>query len=387
MIKTINAFTHELDEPEVAVKDILDQISPETNLLSNSVGIITCFSEYIEEGIVEELSDKLGIPTVGTTTLANVTGKEYGEDMLAVMVLTSDDVEFSIGLSDPVVSDDKAAIKKAYDMAMEGYSDKPSLLFTFAPLSQVVGGDFMTGALDEISGSVPLFGTITVDHNPDYSTSAVLYNGKSYNDRMSIILFHGEVNPKFVVASISGDVIMRDKDVVTESKGNQLTTVNNMSVVDYLLSLGMQKNENGEIEGINSIPFVVDYGDGSQPVIRILFALTEDGSAVCGGDIPTGTTLSVGSINYDEVLNTTKQAIESIRKSENRNGAVIFSCVGRFFALGFEPNAEMELITKEFPEEIPYLLTYSGGEICPTYDESGKLYNRFHNDTFAMCLL
>ncbi len=387
MIKTITALTHEIDEPKLAIKEIMDQTDPDNNLLKNSIGIITCYSEYVNEGIVKNLCDALSFPIVGTTTLANASGKDHGEDMLTLMVLTSDDVKFSAGLTDSITSADNSVIKKGYNNAMEGFDDNPSLIFAFAPLSQVVGGDFMVNALDKISDGTPVFGTIAVDHNPDYKDAAVIYEGEAYKDKMALILFHGEVHPKFVIASISKDVIMRDKDVVTASKGNQLQTVNYMSVVDYLTNLGMQKNDDGTIEGINSIPFVVDYGDGSQPVIRILFALTEDGSAVCGGDIPSGTSLSIGSINYDEVMNTTAEAIEAIKASENKDGAVIFSCVGRFFALGFEPYSEMEQITEKFSDGSEYVLTYSGGELCPTYDENGKLYNRFHNDTFVACLL
>lgn len=387
MIKTLTALTHEIDDPQLAVDEVAEQISPDKNLLTNSVGILTCYSEYIDEGIVKALSDRFDFPIVGSTTLANATKEDLGEHVLTLMVLTSDDIKFSTGLTDVIEAGSKEAINAGYRRAMEGFDDKPELLFTFAPLSQVVGGDFMVSTLDDISGGVPIFGTITVDHNPDYKDAAVFLNGQIYNDRMIILLFHGDVNPKFVVASISRDVIMRDKDVVTSSEGNQLKTVNGLSVVDYLTGLGMKKNEDGTIEGINSIPFVVDYGDGSQPVIRILFALTEDGSAVCGGDIPEGTKLSVGSINYDEVLNTTKEAVHTIKERGNKEAAVIFSCVGRYFALGFEPHAEMELITDQFPKDLPYILSYSGGEICPTYDENGKLYNRFHNDTFTACLL
>lgn len=387
MIKTITAITNEIDDPELAVKEIMEVVQPEENLLKNSAGILTCYSEYIDEGVIKTLSDKLNFPIVGTTTLGNASEGELGETMLTLMVITSDDVEFSTGLTDAINSDDLNAIDYGYKMAMNGYSDKPAMIFAFAPLSQVVGGDFMVESLDKVSNGVPVFGTVTVDHNPDYKDAGIIYNGEFYRDKMAMLLLHGNVNPKFLVASISREKIMRNKDIVTASKGNQLQKVNDMSVIDYLLSLGMKKNDNGEIEGINTIPFVVDYGDGSTPVIRILFALTPEGYAVCGGDIPEGTTLSIGTINYDEVLKTTNEAIDEIKKHDDKNGAVMFSCAGRYFALGFESHGEMNLLNDSFPKDIPYILTYSGGEFCPVYDEEGNLYNRFHNDTFTACLL
>jgi hypothetical protein len=387
VIKTITAFTDELDDSKGAIEELVSQVNPTAELLSNSVGIITCYSEYVDEGIINGISEIFDFPIVGATTIATCINGDMGINMLTLTVLTSDDVEFSVELTDPVINNDASIIDKAYQGAMNGYNDKPSLIFTFAPLSHTVGGDFMVNTLDEISGGVPTFGTIVVDHNSDYKDAAVIFNGKAYKDRMALILFHGEVNPKFVLASISKEVIMKGDDVVTASKGNQLETVNGMSVVDYLLSLGMTKNDDGEIEGINSIPFVVDYGDNSQPVTRILFALTEDGSAVCGGEIPVGTKLSVGTINYDEVINTSSKAVETINLSDDGKGAIIFSCVGRLFSLGFNTDDEMKVLSEKVNKGISYNFAYSGGEICPTSGNDGKLYNRFHNDTFVACIL
>lgn len=387
MIKTLTALTREVDDLEAAIDDIIEQLDPDTNLLKNSAGLVSFYSEFADEGIIKALSEQFNFPIVGTTTLAAASKEDFDEIVLTFTVLTSDDVEFTASLSDPIVDNSIIPIENGYKKAMEGYIEKPGLIFAYAPLSQVVGGDFMVGSLDKVSGGAPVFGTVTVDHNPDYHEAGVFLNGEKYTDRMVMLLCHGQVNPRFIVSSISRDKIMRDKDVVTASVGNQLQTVNDMKVIDYLVSLGMQKNDDGTIEGINTIPFVVDYGDGSQPVIRILFALTEEGYAVCGGDIPVGTTLSVGTINYDEVIRTTKKAIDKIKEEEGKTGAVIFSCVGRYFALGFEPHGEMELMGEEFPGDINYTLTYSGGELCPVYDENGKLYNRFHNDTFVACLI
>jgi hypothetical protein len=37
--------------------------------------------------------------------------------------------------------------------------------------------------------------------------------------------------------------------------------------------------------------------------------------------------------------------------------------------------------------DIPYVLAYAGGEICPVRGEDGKLRNHFHNFTFSLCVL
>jgi len=49
MIKSIIATTLEIDDAEAAVNDILSGIKPETGLLKNSLGIISCFSEFYKQ--------------------------------------------------------------------------------------------------------------------------------------------------------------------------------------------------------------------------------------------------------------------------------------------------------------------------------------------------
>jgi hypothetical protein len=63
----------------------------------------------------------------------------------------------------------------------------------------------------------------------------------------------------------------------------------------------------------------------------------------------------------------------------------MFSCVGRFFAQGYDSAKEMELVRSILGSR-PWHLAYSGGEICPVSGEDGRLINRSHNDTFVLCL-
>lgn len=385
MIKTLTAYTNEIDDIELAVQEIKNQLQPNT-LLANSVGIITCFSDFLNDGVVSALAKALSFPVVGTTTIANALGQTMSTTMLTLTVFTSDDIQFATGLSQPITSSDPSLLQAGYEAAAATLPGKPSFMVAFAPLLTSVGGDFYVDSLTKISGGVPLFGTLAVDHHSDYHESRVIYNGEGYTDRLAFILFYGPIEPSFYIASVSDKILFRDKGVVTAANGNQLQTINNMPVSDYLLSLGLTKNEEGQIEGINSFPFIVDYNDGTQPVVRVMFALTPEGYAVCGGDIPVGATISVGSINASEVLVTTQALLDEITKSNKKNGALLFSCVGRYFAQGYDTTAELQKVTGANWDSLPYTLCYSGGELCPVYDKNGKLTNRNHNDTFVACV-
>jgi small ligand-binding sensory domain FIST len=79
---------------------------------------------------------------------------------------------------------------------------------------------------------------------------------------------------------------------------------------------------------------------------------------------------------------------------EDVNGLLMFSCVGRFFTLGFDPDGEAQAVRQRLDATgIPYTLTYSGGEVCPVGAavgldaNSGQRVNRFHNATFVVLVL
>jgi len=386
MTRTLTAFTLEIDDIETAVSEILEQLALSENLLKNSVGIISCYSEFINTGVVRELCRVLPFDVVGTTTIACGVNGEFSETMLSLMVITSDETEFVAGITEAISSDDESILRNGYESAAVKFSDKPKFMISFAPLLMNIGAEFYIDAMDNITGGIPNYGTLAVDHHADYHEAQVIYNGEAFSDRYAMVLVGGDISPVFMVAGISNENVFPEKGVVTAAIANQLQTVNNISVVDYLHSLGLEKDGEGGIIGINSFPFVVDYNDGSKPIVRVMFALTPDGSAVCGGNMPIGATLSVGKIDSGEVLATTKRLLKDVLEKNNVSTMLMFSCVGRYFAQGFNQTAEMQLVGDVLDDtEVTYQLIYSGGELCPVYDRDEKAVNRNHNDTFIIC--
>jgi hypothetical protein len=253
-----------------------------------------------------------------------------------------------------------------------------------------VSGDFFAEAMSKIAGGAPLFGMLSVDHNSDYHESRVIHNGEAYLDRCAFVLVNGDIEPRFFIGSLAMRRKFGQKCVVTASRGNQLQTVNNIPVTDYLLSLGLKKNDDGTISGVNAFPFIVDYNDGSATVVRSAFATTPGGYAVCGGNLPVGATLTVGSLDADDVIETTTEAISSAISEKRPECLIIFSCVGRYYTMGYDPMGEIEKIQSILDGAgIPYHLAYSGSELCPVSgsNRGGPTINRNHNDTIVVCCL
>ncbi|MDR3174093.1 MAG: FIST C-terminal domain-containing protein [Treponema sp.] len=386
----ITARTGEIDDIGAAMADLLVQIDAGGPLRKHSVGLISCFADFISSGLVKELAEKLPFEIVGTTTLASEDVGGMGETLLVLTVLTSDELEFVTGLTGVITGEDPELLRPAYKKASENRQEKPALMLGFVPLLMNVSGDFFAEAWSDITGNVPIFGTVAVDHNSDYHESQTILNGETFRDRFVFVLVYGNIKPSFIIGGISENKVFREKGVVTASRGNQLQEVNGISVADYLASLGLPKDEKGVIMGINSFPFILDYNDGAQPVIRVMFAITPEGYAVCGGKMPVGASLTVGSIDGDEVLSTTgetlKLALAIGESNGNNNGILIFSCVGRFFAQGFDSAAEMKKAKDVIGNKLPFHFLYSGTELCPVYGNNGAIFNRSHNDTIAICI-
>jgi hypothetical protein len=385
MIQAFSAFTAEVDDAEVAVAEILEQLALEERLLPHSIGLISCLPEFVESGVVKALQEALPFVLVGQTTIAAASPESDVLEILNVLVITSDELEFAYGQTASITDPNPELLSAAYRAAVGDRTETPALILMYAPLLLNVGGDFFVNAFDEMSGHAPLFGSLAIDNTIDYHNSSVIYEGESWADRLAFVAVYGDINPRFYQATISHESIFEEKGVVTSSDGNRLMTVDNMTAVEFLKSKGLVAVANGVIEGVNSFPYIIDYNDGTPPVIRVIFATTPEGHAICLGDIPEGSTLSVGHFDEDEILATTRRGLSSFKGVDGQHVGIIFSCVGRYFTMVLDPTGETTAV-HEFidPLGAPYILAYSGGEICPVMStvNGNSLKNRFHNSTF-----
>jgi hypothetical protein len=386
MIRTFSAFTAEIDAVEKAVAQIRSQLPPEDQLLSNTIGLISCVPEFVETGVVKALQEILPFDLIGQTTIAAASPGSSSLEILNILVITSDELKFALGQTEPIVEEDIRLISESYHAVSGDRTEKPAFILVYAPLLHTVGGDFFVDAFDELADHAPVFGSLAVDNTIDYHKSRVIYQGEATPDRVAFVAVYGDIKPQFYQATISGDSIFEEKGVVTSSNGNQLRAVDGKSAVEFLKSKGLVTDANGVIEGVNSFPYIVDFNDGTSPVIRVIFATTPEGYAVCLGDIPEGSTLSVGFFNEDEILATTRARLTSFSAEEGQHAGIIFSCVGRYFTMVLDPAGEIDAV-HEFIDPLgkPYILTYSGGEICPVTNIADRtnLTNRFHNATFV----
>ena len=384
MIKMYVARTSEVDEFDVAIEEIKSQIDFSA-LKKNSGGIIFCHIDFFESGIVEELCKALPFDVIGMTSMAGASGNGYGLFDLTLTVLTSDEVSFQAGMTNGIDKYNyEVEVDKLYKDIRGKVKDDPALILSFMPYIRDVSGYEVVEAMDKAVGGIPIWGSITNNIDFNYETVQTLYNGRYLSSGVAMMFLNGPIDPKFIVSSIPERNISNNRAVITKSEGAILREVNDMPIIEYLKHIGLVITK----ENITTTPLMVYYGDSTEPVALGFYTLFEDGSVLTGGEMPEGTSFAVGSIDSDGIFESTESGLKEILALPGRQATLLLPCVTRYIMLAPDQESELRLITEKLKESgLPFMMGYSGGEICPMSGADGKLHNRFHNYSFCACVI
>jgi hypothetical protein len=236
-------------------------------------------------------------------------------------------------------------------------------------------------AWERVIPGVPVFGALPTDDTIDFAKCKTIFNGKTTRNRMSYILCYGNINPRFVIGIFTDKNTLPYKGEITKSNGVYVEEINNMNAYKYFEELGLAKN--GAPDNIFMfVPFLIDQKyrkdyDGI-PVLRELGTFTENGTAVFRGDIDVNSTFVMLQGTYDEVLQNTGEKLGEAASLPDINGILTFSCVVRqMLVMQTDPYIELNA-AMERVGDIPFMMGYVGGEICPTSVRGSIATNRFH---------
>jgi hypothetical protein len=385
MIKTFVASTEEIDDAEAAVSELLAQLDPEHNLLANSLGIIHCFSDFADGGLIKTLSEKLPFDVVGSTTLGFAGPGVISQMGLTLTVLTSDTVSFVTGVSAPVGDNAEGPVRDLYRRLIDPLPQKPALLLPFIPFMYNVGGDEFIEKIDALSGGIPAFGTLAISNEPDFSRSYAIWKGEYFSDALVLAALIGDVDPVFHSVSVTENNILKQKAIVTGVERNILKTVNNMPAVKYLESVGLAKG--GKVEGMESMPLIFYLEDGSRLIRACIGATTGDEGVILCGAVPVNASLALATMGLEDVVNSTGDKIREVLPAARGRGMLMYSCAGRYWAQGVQLTAEQEMAASAVGDQVPYHFVYSGGEIFPEFLDNGRVVNHLQNDSLIICIL
>ncbi|MDR1024965.1 MAG: hypothetical protein LBL56_04500, partial [Treponema sp.] len=180
MIQVLTSFTLEIDDPRIAAAEILEQLDPEHTLLKNSAGLLFCSLDFVLSGAAEAVCKALPFEVIGSTTQGIAVPGAMDENMLAVMVLTSDEVSFNVGVSDPLGTDGENRVGELYKRLSGDRKFSPSLMLICHANPDCFPGDKTVEILDRISGGVPLFGINALNETLSNRIPYIEENGSLY---------------------------------------------------------------------------------------------------------------------------------------------------------------------------------------------------------------
>jgi hypothetical protein len=381
-------FTEEIDDVGAAVAEVLDRLDMDGKLMRNTIGIIHCFADFVDSGVVAGLCERLPFDVVGCTTISICAPGVIASMGLAISVLTSDDVVFSAGISAPVGAGGlDGPLSEAYARVCEPHGGRPKLLLPFIPFMVSVSGDDFIAKLDELSGGIPAFGTLPISDDTEFKGCYTLFNGECRDDALVLAAASGSVDPLFLSASISqapDATLLTPSAIITEAARNVLISINGVPAEDFIASVGLAQR--GGLGSLISVPFVIDLADGTR-LIRYCIGGDGSGGAILCGNAPVGAKIGFASMGLDDIVASTGAKVrEAVSGAEGR-GLLMYTCAARLWALGANNDAETEEIAAAVGGRAPYLCACSGGEIFPQRLEDGRLANFLQNASMIICAL
>ncbi len=395
-MNSLTIYTNEIDYLEEAASELFAQAEGFV-FQRNTIGILFAEDESDYDGLYELLAEKWDFPIIGCTAMAVLLGDiGYCGTGISIMLLTADDCDFSIGMTDELNSENFIEkISETYRELKSSLPGEVKLVLTYGAMStgnRNVSGDELVHAIDIIAGGIPIYGALASD-GLSFDKFRLFYNSKTSRTAQVLVLISGNIDPRFIcVNSIENRANFYYE--VTKSHSNKVDRLGNETFVDALIHENLEVESTG-IQGAYLLsPFVFTLkkpnGD-SLEVARTLMSLDrETGAGIFIGGIPEGASLSIGIISQNDVQKSVKKAFDYILnelKSTKPECHTLLcnSCLARFLALASNTTAEAEAYTGSLPEGVSLMGMYADGEICPVKgDISGLYYNMFHNFTFTI---
>jgi hypothetical protein len=384
MIKMITAFTSEADIADIAIAEILEQIDI-SKLKKNTVAIVQCHSEFIKTGVLTAVCKALPFETVGISCSYTSVNGSTGPLALTVSVLTGDECHFK-AVSFSGTESKEAVLTSAKEAAakLADGGEMPTMGLAYASFVSFVSGDKIVNAFSEGLPGIPLYGSLPISDELDFSDSYTIHNGE-YTEYGGVFLgLYGDFKPTFKLTALSEGRVYKTQGIVEKVSENTVYQIDGMSAPDYIIAKGIATKET--LGNIVAQPTIFTYPDGSVIMRNVLSVDFEAGTFLLSGDVHEGAVIDFALISAADVKASATALISEIEDLfKNASVVLFYSCATRLWSLGTDPTAEIEILARTLKNK-KYQFAFSGGEIYPMLVD-GKYINTFQNNNLTACII
>lgn len=393
------AVTYEIDDIDAAAQELIKKGLEGFPLEKNTIGILFCYSDMDVQGLVSQLQGSAGFEIIGCTCIASMDDREGFHDMAAtLLVLTSAEHTFAAVASAAIHPENvQAQVEETYSRARDQLGAPPSLLFALPPYILEIMLDAYSNAFNAVAPGVPVVGGLP-SYNASGDTNLTFAGGEAWPDRLVMLAIAGPLKPVFSVQNVISNDAQR-KRKVTRAKDNVVYEVGEQRFTDYLREIGLPVEK--LTQGNNTITFVsnplllekgADAEGSDYSFARTLHEINlEEGSGTAIGEIPSGATLSVCTLQRDEIeqaalagVRDLKEKMASAQSSGYAYSTVLaVSCIGRHLLMLPNNDAETKQILADFPSGLSLSGFYSYGELGPQGSGQQRIFA--HNESLVLC--
>lgn len=372
--------------------DVAKRVKAALPLGARSVGIVFASVDTDLPALLAGIRTELDIPLIGCTTYGEATAEGgYTEQSVTLLVMTSDDAEFGLGLGEGLVARGADAVNDAWTAAAGALSTAPKLVIAFPDGALTSRGELVVEALSrKTENAIPIIGGCPGDGGKFKQTFQLFAPagdaGRVLSDSVPLLLVGGNVSTAVVTRTGWKPVGLRG--TATRVDGPRLLEIDGKPALQFIERY-VPDVDDPEILG--NYPIAVFPEDQSSERFMLRSAFFSDratGSIVYGAAIPQGAAVQLGRAFRDHVIDSASEAAREVLR-DGPPGCVLFaSCGGRKLVLGGKVGREVEALRETLGAGVPVAGFYSYGELGPYDSRSADSRTaRYHNCTLVLCAI
>ncbi len=350
--------------------------------------IVFASANFEQKSLIEGVTSVTGrSPLIGCTGAGEITTTAAEKRAVAVMVISSDRIEFATGVGKEIQNSARTAGHHAAREAIKKGIKNRSVFMMFPDGLTGNGADVMRGIQEVLGTSFPIVGGSAADEFL-FKKTFQCYNGEILSDSISGVLLGGNI--AFGIGARHGWRPLGKHRTVTRARLNRIERIDNKPAVEIYENY-FDKDIDSLREPLARMAILYPLGMAipgeEEYLVRNALRVEENGSLVCVGEVPEGSEIRLMMSSKEFVLEAAKKAAnEALKGMEGIKAklALIFNSVSRSKLLGRMAQREIEIVREVLGKDVPVIGFYSYGEQAPLRAEMhiGKSY--FHNESIVI---
>ncbi|HOU35711.1 MAG TPA: FIST N-terminal domain-containing protein [Candidatus Omnitrophota bacterium] len=341
------------------------------------------------------------VPVIGGTASGFFAHQSHSKRGVVIMLitfpegvfLTTGDVE---GIS---AMGALAAGEQLGDKLLSGFKNVPRslALLLFDRLTQD-NADFIVGLQEKLGTSFPCVGA-SISNPEDSGRSDLLYNKKLLRDACAGILFGGKIS--FGLGLRHGWKPLGKPHVISSVSGNIIHKIDNEPAVrlyEEYLAYDFPRIRK-ELKNLSVLyPIGIKIAGQSEYLLRSIQAINSDGSLVCRGNIPAGSTTRLMISTKETCLEATRAAVDEAKanlgaqalkfhREKTSKLVIVFDSFPRAASLGKDILTELKIIADAFEPGTGIIGVNSFGELAPLSTQSYHGQTYFQNQMVSVLII